>query len=200
MKRYTSLRHHTACLPPLCAWCGRRADEHLRETDLVHNFLWIQVHMILSLPICKLCDGYVKRLHQAELQLQLLLVALLAPLSAIVIDARLDPSGRADDWIAFGIGSAVLTLVLARISSYVLGRTGLGNRLLRAMVGDAPPGYAGDSAVPGEFVRGAHIRFCSPEFHRRFAELNPHLVEEGQRAHNHAEGQFEYSEPDRRAT
>lgn len=172
MRPYTVLQHHVVRLPPVCAWCGRRPDAHMREAVLTCSFLWTQLHLRLTLPICSLCEAYVEALQRAEVRLRRWLVVLWAPVSALLIRLWLGPPGDLGDWIAFAGGSAVLTLALVAGSRWLMGRTGLHRRILRAMVGEPPEGYASETDAPAAWDGAEDLRFHSADYRQQLAELD----------------------------
>lgn len=183
--RRTIIDRQVVEIPDLCGWCGERPGTDVRHALLVSRHLWLRLRYTLPLPICRLCSSYVETLQRAEQRLELILIAMATPLAAILVDRWLTAVGRQNAWLTFGLGTAALSVGLAWCAHEVVARTHARVWLLRKLDGSAPSGYASHSDAPGEITEAMELRFYSPEFHHRFAELNPHLVAEDQSNYNY---------------
>jgi len=147
------------------------------DVRLTGHHLWIQLHVNLPLPVCAPCLAYAQALHQADLRFQLILLIPAIAIGVALAAWGLNPRYPDGDWLAFGFGAVIAAVTSFWTLYWIATRTGVKARLLRRLAGEAPPGYASPSDMPGQVTGGARVRFYSPEFHRRFAALNPDCVD-----------------------
>jgi hypothetical protein len=155
----------------VCAWCGHRPPQSSREVKLRSGSSSRQkVRIDFSAPICAECEGYAQKLEENDRKMRRA-VALISFALGLILSILLLMGDELVMVIIIGPG---LGLLIMGVATLVLAITGLDQRWRRRGLGDAPVGYASDTADPcGLYTAPTRVRFYNEAYHAQFATLNP---------------------------